>query len=97
MTTMERTRSAERGLPPFPEDFGRRLERLRELSGLSWTEFAETLGVTDRGVLKWRRGRPPSGVSFWAVLKLARDLSGAYDLMLGDDEEKEQKGDGEHE
>ena len=35
MTTMERNRSAERRLPPFPDDFGRRLERLKELSGLS--------------------------------------------------------------
>ena len=97
MTTMERNRSAERRLPPFPDDFGRRLERLKELSGLSWKEFAETLGVTDRGVLKWRRGGPPSGACFWAVLKLARDLSGGYDLMLGDDEGQVRKGDEEHE
>ena len=87
MTTMERNRMPERRLPPFPEDFGRRLERLKELSGLSWTEFAETVGATDRGVLKWRRGGPPSGVYFWAVLKLARDLSGGYDLLMGDYEE----------
>ena len=87
MTTMERNRMEERRLPPFPEDFGRRLERLKELSGLSWTEFAETIGVTDRGVLKWRRGGTPSGVYLWAVLKLARDLSGGYGLLMGDDEE----------
>ena len=86
MATMERTPVAERGLPPFPEDFGRRLERLKEMSGLSWGEFAETLGVSDRGVLKWRRGGPPSGAYIWAILGLCRDLSGGYDLMLGDDE-----------
>ena len=86
MTTMERTPVAERNLPPFPENFGRRLERLKELSGLSWKEFAETLGATDRGVLKWRRGGPPSGAYLWAILKLARDLSGGYDLMLGEEE-----------
>ena len=86
MATMERNRSLERSVPPFPEDFGRRLERLKELSGLSWKEFAGTLGATDRGVLKWRRGGPPSGAYLWAILKLARDLSGGYDLMLGDDE-----------
>ena len=85
MTTMERTPMKEHSIPAFPEDFGTRLERLKELSGLSWREFAETLGATDRGVLKWRRGGPPSGAYFWAILKLARDLSGGYDLMLDDD------------
>ena len=85
MTTMERTPMEEHSIPACPVDFGRRLERLKELSGLSWREFAETLGATDRGVLKWRRGGPPSGAYFWAILKLARDLSGGYDLMLGDD------------
>ena len=49
MTTMERVSTEERILPPFPDDFGMRLERLKELSGLSWTEFAETLGASDRG------------------------------------------------
>ena len=97
MATMERNWIAERRLPPFPEDFGRRLERLKELSGLSWTEFAETLGVTDRGVLKWRRGGPPSGACFWAILKLARDLSGGYDLVLDNDEDEGWKGGREHE
>ena len=27
--------------PPLPEDFGERLERLKELIGVSWGEFAE--------------------------------------------------------
>ena len=29
----------------FPEDYGERLERLLELAGLSWEEFAERLGA----------------------------------------------------
>ena len=28
-----------------PKDFGERLERLIEMAGLSWDEFAERLGV----------------------------------------------------
>ena len=58
MATEERNRIEEYRPPLFPDDFG---ERLEELSGLSWRKFAELLGVTQRGLLKWRRGGPPSG------------------------------------
>ena len=70
----------------IPEDFGERLERLKEMAGLWWREFAELLGVTQRGMLKWRREGRPSGASFWAIMELARDVPGGYELMLcGDD------------
>ena len=53
--------------PPWPEDFPQRLERLKEMAGISWKRMAELVGVTDRGALKWRRGgsplRPTSGPS----------------------------------
>ena len=71
--------------PPFPEDFGERLEGLKELVGVSWGEFAEQLGVTQRGMLKWRRGGPPSGAYFWAIMELARDVPGGYELMVRGD------------
>ena len=29
----------------FPKDFGKRLERLQELAGVSWEEFAERLSA----------------------------------------------------
>ena len=67
---------------PFPEDFGGRLERLKEMTGLSWQEFAELLGVTQRGLLKWRRGGPPSGAYLWAILDLASGVAGGFELML---------------
>ena len=60
MTTTERKRTLNNRPPPFPEDFGERLERLKELTGLPWGEFAERLGVTQRGLAKWRNGGPPS-------------------------------------
>ena len=56
MTTEERKRTLNHRPPPFPEDFGERLEGLKELSGLSWGEFAERLSVTQRGLAKWRKG-----------------------------------------
>ena len=86
MTTTERKRTLNNRPPPFPEDFGERLERLKELVGVSWHEFAELLGVTERGLLKWRRGGPPSGAYFWAIMELARDVPGGYELIrYGDD------------
>ena len=70
-------------LPPtWPEDFGGRLERLREISGLSWRQMAERLGVTERGALKWRRGGRPSAANLLAILELAREVPGGYYLVL---------------
>ncbi len=54
-----------------------RLERLKELSGLSWGEFAERLSVTQRGLPKWRNGWSPSGAYLWAVIELAREVPAA--------------------
>ena len=86
MTTSERNRTLNNRPPPFPEDFGERLEELKELSGLSWGEFARRLKVTQRGLAKWRNGGPPSGAYFWAIIELARDMPGGLELILdGDD------------
>ena len=85
MTTDERKRTGGYRPPPFPDDFGRRLERLRKLVGVSWREFAERLGVTQRGMLKWRRGGPPSGAYLWAIIELAREVPGGFELILDGD------------
>ena len=86
MVIEKRNRTLDNSPPPFPEDFGERLERLKEVSGLSWQEFAERLCVTQRGLLKWRRGGPPSGAYCWAIFELAREVPGGFELMFyGDD------------
>ncbi len=82
MTTSERKRTLNNRPPPFPEDFGERLEDLKELSGLSWGDFAERLSVTQRGLAKWRNGGPPSGAYFWAIIELAREFPGGFELIL---------------
>ena len=51
------------------------------MTGLSWQEFAELLGVTQRGLLKWRRVGPPSGAYLWAILDLASGVPGGFDLL----------------
>ena len=60
----------------FPKDFGERLERLRELAGLSWEEFAERLGVNDGRVMEWRKGSIPSGGEVWHIMHLASTVPG---------------------
>ena len=70
----------------FPTDFGERLERLerlRELVGLSWEEFAERLGVDDDRVTEWRRSTIPSGGEVWYIMHLASTApQGGVELML---------------
>ena len=76
--------------PPWPDDFGNRLEGLKRQTRLRWKEFAGKLGVTDREVLQWRRGnRRPSRTSYLAIMALARDLPGGYALMAGDDDDND--------
>ena len=82
MVIEERNRIEDYNPPPWPEDFGERLEGLKKLAGLSWREMAELLGVTDRGALKWRRGGKPSAANFLAIMELARGVPGGYELML---------------
>ena len=91
MATDLRNRMEDYRPPPWPEDFGERLEGLKKLSGLSWLEMAELLGVTDRGALKWRRGGRPSAANLLAIMELARGVPGGHELMLyGDAGEGEQ-------
>ena len=92
MATSERKRTMNNRPPPFPEDFGERLEDLKELSGLSWGEFAQRLSVTQRGLAKWRNGGPPSGAYFWAIIELAREYPGGFELILDGDAEAEDDG-----
>ena len=89
MTTGVGKRMLNNRPPPFPGDFGQRLEGLKQISGLSWGEFAERLGVTQRGLAKWREGRPPSGAYFWAIIELAREIAGGFDLIMDGDVGKE--------
>ena len=42
-----------------PDDYDQRLERLLELVGLSWEEFADLLGVELDLVIEWRDGAIP--------------------------------------
>ena len=82
MDTLKTKRSKNERPPPFPEDFGERLEKLKKLSGLSWGKFAERLSVTQRGLAKWRNGGPPSRPYLWAIIQLAGEIPGGRELIL---------------
>lgn len=77
-------RSRTEGYYPelLPEDFGERPERLIELTGLSWEEFAERLGVRHDRVTEWRGGAIPTGGEMWHILRLALSVPGGKDVML---------------
>ena len=66
----ERTDRNDRLGRYFPDEFPKRLERLKDLAGVSWEELAEILGVSHRRMMRWRRGGKPSGGGFWAVFVL---------------------------
>ena len=72
MTLAERNLLEDFRVPPWPEDFGRRLEGLKALSGLKWQEIAQLLGVSGRAILLWRKGeRKPSGANILAITEFA--------------------------
>ena len=58
----------------FPDDFPRRIERLREASGVSWQAFADELRVSVRTVHRWRRGSRPDAAHLLALLDYAAEL-----------------------
>ena len=66
----------------FPKDFGERLERLTELAGLSWEQFAQRLGVEDDRVTEWRNGTIPTGGEVWHIMRLAWLTPGGIEVML---------------
>ena len=66
---------------PWPEDFSQGLERLTELAGLSWEEFAERLGIDDYRVTEWRTGTIPTGGAVWHIMRLALSVPGGFKVM----------------
>ena len=76
MPSRRRRRPGEPTAAMFPSDFPRRVERLREASGLTWREFAGSVGVSVRTVHRWRRGVRPDAAHLLALFGFAaqRDL-----------------------
>lgn len=69
----------------LPEDFPQRLSRLRERSGLTWTDFAEAVGADPKQVLRWRHGTHPCGGALHSLLRVAGYIPGGVKLIMGED------------
>lgn len=68
--------------PSFPDDYGQRLERLLDLAGLSWQQFADLLGAEYDRVMEWRDGSIPTGEEVWHIMSLAYSIPGGIKAML---------------
>ena len=80
---MESRERADGSYPELlPEDFAERLERLAELAGVSWVEFAKLVGVESDRVTGWRTGTIPTGGEVWHIMRLALSIPGGKDVML---------------
>ena len=58
--------AAQRGVPSqeggvLPQHFTDRLQRLKEVSGLTWNGLAQVLGVDRKQLDRWRKGTEPCG------------------------------------
>ena len=59
----------------FPGDFGQRLVRFKEESGLSWAELNRRLGTDPETVRRWRdKGVRPTAEHLMALLALANSF-----------------------
>ena len=66
-------------------DFGERLERLKEASGLSWRGFAKALGVDPKQLRMWRRkGVEPCGGAMLSIARFASGIPGGMEILLGE-------------
>ena len=69
----------------FPEDFPERLTRLKEASGLTWTAFAQAIGVDRKQVRRWlKKGVEPSGGPMLALLRFAALIPGGVEILMGE-------------
>ncbi len=68
----------------FPEDFPKRLERLKEASGLSWRGMARAIGVDPKQLRRWRKGVEPSGGPMLALLRFAGRIPGGVHILMGE-------------
>lgn len=73
------------GSGDLPEDFVKRINRLKEASGLTWNEFAEALGVEPKQALRWSKGTEPCGGAYHCLVGLAPWIPGGLDILMGED------------
>ena len=68
----------------LPKDFARRLERLKEASGLTWAGLAGKIGVDHKQMYRWRNGVEPSGGALHALYVFAATIPGGLEILMGE-------------
>ena len=68
----------------LPRDFPRRLERLKDASGLTWAGFARAVGVDVKQMHRWRSGAQPSGDSYHRLVSFAFRVPGGPEILFGE-------------
>lgn len=58
----------------LPVDFPRRIERLKEATGLSWRGFARQLRTDPSLVRRWRKGTRPDSGNLYSLLRMAAEI-----------------------
>ena len=64
------------------EDFPKRLERLHEVSGLTWAAFARAIGVDPKLVHRWRNGVQLCGWAMHAIFRFAARIPGGMAILV---------------
>ena len=67
----------------LPDDFGQRIDRLKEASGLTWSGFAQAVGADRRQVLRWRKGAEPCGGAMLALAQFSLMIDGGFAILTG--------------
>ena len=71
----------------YRDDLPQRLERVIGAAGWSWAELAARLGVTERRVAAWRKGRVPRGGAMYGLFQLAgrvpEGMEAPYPELIG--------------
>ena len=69
----------------LPEDFLHRLRALKKASGLTWSAFADAIGVGRKQMRRWRKeGVEPAGGAMHSLFRFASRIKGGLDILMGD-------------
>lgn len=77
-------RPVPQGSGVLPGDFARRIELLKQASGLTWQGFSDAMGVELKQVLRWRNGTEPCGGAYHCLVGLAPWIPGGLDILMGE-------------
>ncbi len=68
-------------------EFGEKLQELREKNGMTQKELAERLGITPQAISKWERGAGLPDVTLFPII--ARVFNISVSLLFGEDNDRE--------